>query len=300
MNRSTKVEYNGHTCYDQAVVTPNQSVQKRRLREWENNNTMPSSFSSNMPSMTPDASSPSNLTHIHALSFVTQASDSEMDDMDDESHLNCQILADRHHETKRIRTDVETIFSSESSYKEYPSQTQKSSNQSNEWWRKKSRMEEEVTVSPSNGTRNDRNIHGASGSECHICQTNTVQTPIPSIFQSHSFSSIHSPKKTKQKNSLLSYFNPTKSALSKTFSNKSSENSQRNHKMCSPRLPSPPTCSYCDRISCDNCCKICEQCQSNFCTFCHTVNYESNVEKIMCFNCYESVTVSSNCDMDLS
>lgn len=299
MNRPIKVKHNRHTCYDQAVVTPNQSVQKRRLREWENN-TMPSSFSSIMPSMTPDASSPLNLTNIHALSFVTQASDSEMDDMDDESHLNSQILIDRHHETKRIRTDVETVFSSESSYADYPLQTQKSSNQSTEWWRKKSRMEEEVTVSPSNGTRNVRNIHCASVSECHICQTNTVQTPIPSIFQSHSFSSTNIVQKTKQKNSLLSYFNPTKSAISKTFSNRSTENSQRNNKMCSPRVRSPPTCSYCDRISCTNCCKICEQCQANFCTFCHTVNYESNVEKIMCFNCYESVTVSSNCDMDLS
>lgn len=300
MNHSIEEKCNGDSCFDQAVVTPNQSVQKRRLREWENN-TMRSSSAFIMPSMTtPDSSSTLNLQNVHALSFVTQASDSEMDDMDDECTLNSHILSDDHHETKRIRTDIDTLFSSESSYtyKHHPSETQKISNESTEWWRKKSRMEEEVTMSTSNGTRDVRNIHGTSCNECHICRAKTAQTSLPSILQSQSFSSVVSPKRTKQKNSLLSYFNPTKSALSKTFSN--TETSHSINRMCSPRVPPPPTCSYCDRVSCANCCKICEQCQSNFCTFCHTVNYESTVEKIMCFNCYESVTVSSNNDMDLS
>lgn len=300
MHCYTEQNRHGETIFDQAIVTPNQSVQKRRLREWENN-AVSSSNSSITPSMTPDTNSALDLTNVHVLSFVTHASDSEMDDMDEDCSFNNPILINYPHETKRIRTDVDTIFSSESSYASnyHHLENQKSTNKSTEWWKTKSRMEEEQRAS--NGNRYVRNIDVTNGNECHICQTRTVlsiHTTLTSNRQSQSFSSIMSPKRTKQKNSLLSYFNPTKSALSKTFPN--TDISQGKNRICSSLPQSPPSCSYCDRTSCANCCKTCEQCQSNFCTFCYTVNYESNVEKIMCFNCYESVTIPSNNEMDLS
>ena len=307
MNSYTEQNRHGDTIFDQVLVTPNQSNQKRRLREWENN-AMSSSNSFITPSMTPDTSSTLDLTNAHVLSFVTHASDSEMDDMDEDCSFDNPIFINYPQETKRIRTDIETVFSSESSYasKHHPSENQKSTSESTEWWREKSRMGGEkyahgpINLS-SHGTRYVRNTNVTNDNECHICRTRTVHsmhTSLTSNRQSQLFSSTISPKRTKQKNSLLTYFNPTKSALSKTFSN--TEMSQGNTRLCSSLPQSPPTCSYCDRTSCANCCKTCEQCQANFCTFCYTVNYESNVEKIMCFNCYESVTRSSTNEMDLS
>ena len=51
--------------------------------------------------------------------------------------------------------------------------------------------------------------------------------------------------------------------------------------------PSVLACSYCERPSCPSCTRHCQSCSKRYCTFCSTVNYdESREERVFCLDCH--------------
>lgn len=292
-------------CYNASsqltVVTPKQSCPKRRMREWELNTVPITSLSIS----TPDSKYENFSSQTPLSGIVTQASDSDMEEIDDISNLYGQMA--HQSEYKRIRTDVDYLI---------PTYQQMINNcnkyiQPDNWWKKKSRMQNAIYESQHSQSvlayKNDLGTTQGFKStsilhECNICQmsvsSNSAKNSLLSLKNASAPNVLkgcnHDPSKTKQKNSLLSYFNPTKSALSKC----SYHNIDRGNSSIVLQS-SAHLCSYCDRVSCINCRSTCEQCQSSFCTFCYTVNYESNVERIICFTC-QDLTTSESTDMDVS
>jgi len=119
---------------------------------------------------------------------------------------------------------------------------------------------------------------------------------------------------TRQKNSLLSYFQVRKApAVCSTPSRPTSSNNTGrfgpartpaatvasvsyivNSSMHHPQTHSAHrngasvlTCSYCERPSCPSCTRHCQSCSKRYCTFCSTVNYdESREERVFCLDCH--------------
>ena len=111
---------------------------------------------------------------------------------------------------------------------------------------------------------------------------------------------------TRQKNSLLSYFQVRKppavcstpsrptSSVSSGAANSSTphphtHSAHPTNANVGPSAPPPSvlTCSYCERPSCPSCTRHCQSCSKRYCTFCSTVNYdESREERVFCLDCH--------------
>lgn len=126
-----------------------------------------------------------------------------------------------------------------------------------------------------------------------------------STFQ-HQLRPQHSERKPK--NSLLSYFNPTKSSAHTASYARNTASSLNPHPDALHRASaevlqsqlksqSMPSCSYCDRSTCRSCMRICEACVGQYCTFCSMIDYEGPMERIFCFNCRNNSTDKDAMDM---
>ena len=157
-------------------------------------------------------------------------------------------------------------------------------------------------------------INGRHQSNCQDQSLLQMQTAATTVT-----APVTAAASTKQKNSLLSYFQVRKPpAASSTPSRPPSSTrfgppaqtppvasnafspgahssttphpqtgAAHHHSAGAPAPPSVLACSYCERPSCPSCTRHCQSCSKRYCTFCSTVNYdESREERVFCLDCH--------------
>uniref|UniRef100_A0A7S3PV10 Uncharacterized protein n=1 Tax=Chaetoceros debilis TaxID=122233 RepID=A0A7S3PV10_9STRA len=276
----------------------------------------------------------------NSLAFISQSSDSEMDDDDHEINTNnahfmpmqFQFGSFNYQEQrKRSRTDV--------GYNGTFPNTACNKN-TIEWWKKQTSQQSSsrascsmssFTSGPNTCNSTISRNANTTVSKCHVCQieqqplttlpmsqknvtTNTnINHTVMSVLPSSSMSTPssfyqHKPQHhstRKPKNSLLSYFNPTKSSARTSSCTRDASSSLNPHPSAEvpqviAQAPSMPSCSYCDRSTCTSCMRICEACTGQYCTFCSMIDYEGPVERIFCFNCCNTNGSTDKDAMDMS
>ena len=298
------------------------------------------------------------------LAVITQSSDSEMEFDDDDAlearsnlfghclppapaaphrnnRKNCIFTAQR----KKSRTDPYTFTLSAHAIPSPSGDNSAAATATAQplWWKRQISGSQNKSMTP------ERSSSATRHCKCHVCQ---APAPVPSAnmdgdvhmnrhnpsryIQSQNSSNAegmdifasNAPIKKhgcKQKNSLLSYFNPSKSKSKSnpTTSQKlgnatkistSSEMQSSTLSQGSPTAAHVPvslgsslsSCSYCDRPACNSCMRTCEgECNLRYCTFCSKINYDGPVERVFCFNCHdceceESGSDGDGCRMDTS
>jgi hypothetical protein len=301
---------------------------RRRTREWETTHVDPHRIHSHLP-VTPDSrgaegferflpfeinDEAGSLTDRSAFSIITQSSDNEMEDdqilMPIERNQRKKPRTDNHnfqptfdasHSTASTIEMVRTHISMDASANAnvgVSSVHTKTRPQC--WWKIQNSNSSDTNHSPSFPiSKIDPSC------KCHVCQAPAPSQTHAEIMQLDGTQTafLHETHRTnkslpKQKNSLLSYFNPTKQVRQSTSQ---SVDSQRTFKAqaISSNL-TLPLCAYCDRPACVSCMRSCEGgCSEVYCTFCSRIDYEGIQERVFCFGCHDG-DVDSSCGMDTS
>ena len=289
----------------------NNALSRRRTREWE------PSYHESLP-VTPDRrvsnflneylsseaqGEESSLAESAPFAIITQSSDSEMEMEDEDTSPNFfrdSFVSTDRTQRKKCRNDNYMFHptinaSTPSTVIASPNPNTKASanvkNQQQDWWKKQIRRDQTPPGPVSKAL--DQSC------KCHVCQAPASQ--IQSQIMTHEATKdtnerqikLNATSLPKQKNSLLSYFNPTKVVRNPTAPTMDS-------RKCQPvsMKPSLLSCAYCDRSACASCMRSCEGgCNESYCTFCSRIDYEGIQERIFCFGCHDE---NSSCRMDIS
>ncbi|GFH51238.1 hypothetical protein CTEN210_07714 [Chaetoceros tenuissimus] len=253
----------------------------------------------NLP-VTPDSRSeskePQRLLHAKrllpnqwtaSLPVITQTSDSEMEE------------EEQYSQRKKMRTDDSRFSSSmDSSFNSIstPTRDTVSANIQQSWWKKKQSSPQNTSFQ-----NNNRFASEESTCTCHVCKSN-IPTKLEQAekITPASYRNTQATAPVKQKNSLLAYFQHSKSLQNgengPSFQTKQTEKGMNSGRSNCGKISH--LCSYCDRPACSNCTRQCEgECKAFFCTFCSRVDYEGVRERIFCFHCQDEEN-SEECSMD--
>jgi hypothetical protein len=285
----------------------NNALSRRRTREWE------PSYHDSLP-VTPDRRvasfladflsfeaqvEESPLAESAPFAIITQSSDSEMEMEDEDTSQNIftdnSVCTDRS-QRKKCRIDnymfhpavkasiPSTIIASPNPNTNASANVK---NQQHQYWWKDQIPSDSVSKALEQSCK------------CHVCQAPASQ--IQSQIMTHEAAKdtngrqmkLNATSLPKQKNSLLSYFNPTKAIQNPTAPSMDSRKFQP-----VSMEPSLSSCAYCDRPACASCIRSCEGgCNEGYCTFCSRIDYEGIQERIFCFSCQDE---NSSCRMDVS
>mmetsp|Transcript_28399 Transcript_28399/g.42459 ORF Transcript_28399/g.42459 Transcript_28399/m.42459 type:complete len:329 (+) Transcript_28399:177-1163(+) len=161
-----------------------------------------------------------------------------------------------------------------------------------EWWKKKqSNNTPPPSISSTTTTLSTSNTNAGSKQTCFICLSTSSSPPSCTIA---------APVRKEPQNSLLSYFTHT-TRRSTTHSTPTPKTSSSIGTSCSTiGFTNFTKCTHCDRFACDSCAQACVSCQMQFCTFCSTVNYDEEVERIFCLDCVpQQHQRGHECDMEM-